>query len=668
MNTAFDVSRTSSVRIAPKLIRPLVTATSTDGFRQILFWVQRLALVLVLAIWQSGRTSIVIGQEFFRSSLPVSNISNIAFVENEDAENGKAVEVDTGKVDHKPDNDEKKTLPDSDDQAIKVANDRVRVALQDMTEVTFEEAPLRECLEYLSDLHRIQIELDPVAAEKLGDIDSQSVSLIANAMSLADELMIMLSPFGLSYLADEGKLIITTGDEVRRRGTDVPIEFSEVLSKLSKYPAVPWDSVLRGQENDPLARIVAEIALALDDTDDVIRLYAARAMYRLARSTKFIKTTVPKLKKLTTSNNPQLRKAAYFALAAIGHADLSTLPFLVVAWPKNEVDRADWIFLIREYDEQVYQELEKLYPNSEATFRRAIIQSIRYRETAAEKLLLLGLEDDDDLARRAALSSVRELFLSSGVLSDDLIASLQRIRTGTNSQERLDVSMLFLWNDDKSEDSLDFVMLSIANGRPDERTQTLARLGASIPVRSNPHRLQRLGSRIILRLNTQVDSGNEEMRLAALMALAGLQLHGPYEIFEYTWGPIHEGLQTRLSINNQRPKFGESLQLEIEIQNEGNVDLALDGWTNPLIGTLRIVDPNLKESPEIEVTLSSDALPGKTIPKRLERSFKLDFETTIDPKHFSSATTGPFLLQIRGANFPASNVLTVNFAEAQNKD
>ena len=154
------------------------------------------------------------------------------------------------------------------------------------------------------------------------------------------------------------------------------------------------------------------------------------------------------------------------------------------------------------------------------------------------------------------------------------------------------------------------------------------------------------------------------MRLAALMALAGLQLHGPYEIFEYTWGPIHEGLQTRLSINNQRPKFGESLQLEIEIQNEGNVDLALDGWTNPLIGTLRIVDPNLKESPEIEVTLSSDALPGK----RLERSFKLDFETTIDPKYFSSATTGPFLLQIRGANFPASNVLTVKFAEVQNNN
>ena len=665
MNTVFDVSRTSSVRIATKSILPLVTASSADCSRQILFQVQRLPLILFLAIWQSGSVSIVTGQEFFRSSLPVSNI---AFIAINDVENGKTSDGETEKVADKRTDDEKKIPVNLDDQAINVANDRVRVALQDMTEVSFEDVPLRDCLEYLSDLHRIQIELDPVAAEKLGDVDSLSVSLTAYAMSLADGLMIMLSPLGLSYLADEGKMIITTRDEVRRRGAVVPMEFSEVLSKLSKYPSVPWDSVLRGQEKDPLARMIAEITLALDDTDDVTRLYAARALHRLARSTRFVKTSVPKLKTLTTSNNPQLRKAAYFALAAIGHSDFPTLPYLIEAWPKDEVVRADWFLLIREYDEQVYQELEKLYPNSEATFRRAIIQSIRYREISAEKLLLSGLADDDEIARRSALISVRDLFLSSGVLSDDLIASLQRIRTGTNSQERLDVSMLFLWNDDKSEDSLDFVMLSIANGRPDERTQTLARLGASIPVRSNPHRLQRLGSRIILRLNTQVDSGNEEMRLAALMALAGLQLHGPYEIFEYTWGPIHEGLQTRLSINNQRPKFGESLQLEIEIQNEGNVDLALDGWTNPLIGTLRIVDPNLKESPEIEVTLSSDALPGKTIPKRLERSFKLDFETTIDPKYFSSATTGPFLLQIRGANFPASNVLTVKFAEVQNNN
>ena len=486
MNTVFDVSRTSSVRIAPKSILPLVTASSTDFSRQILFQVQRLPLILFLAIWQSGSASIVTGQEFFRRSLPVSNI---AFVEIEDAENGKAGEVKTEKVDHKPTDDEKEIPLNLDDQAINAANDEVRVALQGMTEVSFEDVPLRDCLEYLSDLHRIQIELDPVAAEKLGDVDSLSVSLTANVISLADGLMIMLSPFGLSYLADEGKLIITTSDEVRRRGGVVAMEFSEVLSKLSKYPTVPWDTVLRGQEKDPLARMIAEIDLALDDTDDVIRLYAARALYRLARSTKFIKTTVPQLKKLTNSNNPQLRKAAYFALAAIGHSDFPTLPYLIEAWLKDEVVREDWFLLIREFDVQVYRDLEKVYPSSETTFRRAIIQSIRYRETAAEKLLLLGLADDDELARRCALGSVRRLFLSSGVLSDDLIASLQRIRIGPNSQERLNVAMLFLWIDDKSEDSLDFVLSSIANGLPFERTQTLAHLSASIPVRSNPHRL-----------------------------------------------------------------------------------------------------------------------------------------------------------------------------------
>ena len=664
MNMVFDVTRTSSVGIAHKLTRPRVTASSADRSRQILFWVQRLALILLLSLWQSGRDSIVIGQEFVRNSLPVSYI---AFVGIEDAENGKAGEVDAEKVVHTPIDDEKKVPLDLDDQAINVANNRVRTALQNLTEVTFEEAPLRECLDYLEDLHGIEVELDPLAAKKHGDLDSLSVSLTANAMSLADALMIMLSPFDLSYLVDEGKLIITTRDEVRRRGAAVPMEFSEILAKLSKYPSGPWDTVLRGQEKDPLARMIAEINLALDDTDDIIQLYAVRALHRLARSTKFIKTTVPHLKKLTNSNDPQLRKAAYFALAAIGHSYFPTLPFLVEAWSKDDVVRTNWVSLIREYDVQIYRDLERVYSSAEVPFRRAIIQSI-ILPAAAEKLLLLGLADDDELARRSAFRLVRELFLSSGFLSDDLIESLQRIRIGMNFQERLEVAALFLWIDEKSDESLDLILSSSAHGNPDDLTQNLSRLTWLIPRHSKSDRWQKIGSRIIRHLNNHVDSENEKMRLASLLALAALQLHGPYAIFEYTWGPIHDGLHTRLSINNQRPKIGEPLQLEIEIRNEGNVALPLDDWKNPLTGSLRIVDPNLKESPEIEVTFSSDALPGKIFPKRLERRFKLDFETTIDPKHFSSDRRGPFLLQIRGANFPASNVLTVKFAEAQNKD
>ena len=235
MNKVIDVTRSSNVRIAPKLLRPSVTASSSNPSRQILFWIQRLVLILFFSIWQSERTSIAIGQELIRSSLPVPIISNVAFVVIEDAKNGKAVEVETENVDPKPIDDQKKTLPDLDDQAIKVANDRVRVALQDMTEVTFEQAPLRECLDYLEDLHGIEVELDPVAAKKLGDLDSLSISLTANAMSLADALMIMLSPFDLSYLADEGKLIITTHDEVRRRGAAVPMKFSEILIAKSTF-------------------------------------------------------------------------------------------------------------------------------------------------------------------------------------------------------------------------------------------------------------------------------------------------------------------------------------------------------------------------------------------------------------------------------------------------
>ena len=87
---------------------------------------------------------------------------------------------------------------------------RIQKALSETTEVAFADNPLEEALNYLEDLHRIEIWLDKQALQDEGIATDQQISLTMSGISLRSALRLMLEPLGLTYLIEDEVMKITT--------------------------------------------------------------------------------------------------------------------------------------------------------------------------------------------------------------------------------------------------------------------------------------------------------------------------------------------------------------------------------------------------------------------------------------------------------------------------
>jgi hypothetical protein len=87
---------------------------------------------------------------------------------------------------------------------------RIQKALSETTEVSFTDNPLEEALNYLEDLHKIEIWLDKAALSDEGINTDQQISLIMTGISLRSVLRLMLEPLGLTYIIEDEVMKITT--------------------------------------------------------------------------------------------------------------------------------------------------------------------------------------------------------------------------------------------------------------------------------------------------------------------------------------------------------------------------------------------------------------------------------------------------------------------------
>lgn len=87
---------------------------------------------------------------------------------------------------------------------------RIQRALSETTEVSFTDNPLEEALNYLEDLHHIEIWVDKQALQEEGVNSDQQVTLVLSGISLRSALRLMLEPLGLTYLIEDEVLKITT--------------------------------------------------------------------------------------------------------------------------------------------------------------------------------------------------------------------------------------------------------------------------------------------------------------------------------------------------------------------------------------------------------------------------------------------------------------------------
>ena len=87
---------------------------------------------------------------------------------------------------------------------------RIEQSLLQDTEVVFEDSPLKEALNYLEDLHSIEILLDEVALTADGISTEAPITFRMSGISLDSALNLMLEPLGLDYVIKHEVLFITT--------------------------------------------------------------------------------------------------------------------------------------------------------------------------------------------------------------------------------------------------------------------------------------------------------------------------------------------------------------------------------------------------------------------------------------------------------------------------
>jgi hypothetical protein len=97
------------------------------------------------------------------------------------------------------------------------AEGKIRAALDSPTTMEFLETPLVDAVEYLKDLHAIEIQLDTKALEDDGTGTDTPVTGTLKGISLASALRLVLSRLELTYVVSDGVLLITTPQAVSRK-------------------------------------------------------------------------------------------------------------------------------------------------------------------------------------------------------------------------------------------------------------------------------------------------------------------------------------------------------------------------------------------------------------------------------------------------------------------
>ena len=87
---------------------------------------------------------------------------------------------------------------------------RIQRALSEPTEVAFNDNPLEEALNYLKDLHGIEIWIDKEALSADGIATDQQVNLNLSGISLRSALRLLLEPLLLTYVIEDEVMKITT--------------------------------------------------------------------------------------------------------------------------------------------------------------------------------------------------------------------------------------------------------------------------------------------------------------------------------------------------------------------------------------------------------------------------------------------------------------------------
>jgi hypothetical protein len=96
------------------------------------------------------------------------------------------------------------------------AEAKIHAALEAETTMAFEEMPFQDVVDYLHDLHGIEIQLDSKALEDAAVGSDTPITRHLKGISLRSALHLVLAPLDLTYVVRDDVVLITTREAARR--------------------------------------------------------------------------------------------------------------------------------------------------------------------------------------------------------------------------------------------------------------------------------------------------------------------------------------------------------------------------------------------------------------------------------------------------------------------
>jgi hypothetical protein len=95
------------------------------------------------------------------------------------------------------------------------AEEKILNSLQDNTSLEFIETPLADVIDYLKDLHGIEIQIDTKSLEDVGIGSDTPITRNLKGITLRSALRLMLKELDLTYVVRDEVLLITTPEEAQ---------------------------------------------------------------------------------------------------------------------------------------------------------------------------------------------------------------------------------------------------------------------------------------------------------------------------------------------------------------------------------------------------------------------------------------------------------------------
>ncbi len=90
---------------------------------------------------------------------------------------------------------------------------KIRAALESPTHVDFRDTPFSEAVQFLADLHKIEIQLDQRALDEVGIPPDTPITMCLTGVSLESALNLILRQHDLTWIVWDEVLLITTPDK-----------------------------------------------------------------------------------------------------------------------------------------------------------------------------------------------------------------------------------------------------------------------------------------------------------------------------------------------------------------------------------------------------------------------------------------------------------------------